>query len=242
MNRHDPFAALRAYAARLTDEVDDQAGYLAAARAVAQGPVAGLSWKRRLLAVASACGLFVSGNVGLALASDSAVPGDLLYGLDRTYEAVADALGFDDDHSMERFEEAVVLSHRGNLPRALEVAREGAAGIGNAPGLQKALDALEAAGVEAADLVGIHDEEAELETQHLVGIGRTVSEAARSGASAAELEELQIMFERHADAVLAAIRQAKEVRGIGTGRPGTPPGLDKEKPDKPEQPEDPGKP
>ncbi len=82
----------------------------------------------------------------------------------------------------------------------------------------------------------------ELETQQLVGIGRDVSAIARLGGN---YGDVALLFERRAEAVLAAIKKAKEERGIGQGKPDTPPGLDKDKPAKPEdkgKPADPGKP
>ena len=59
--------------------------------------------------------LLMSGTAGMALAANSAVPGDALYGLDRAFERVGIGSGSTD----ERFEEAVVMAAQGRSDEAL---------------------------------------------------------------------------------------------------------------------------
>ena len=62
----------------------------------------------------------VFGNIGIAAASNSAVPGDLLYPVDRAFENVADLIGVDVGGATERLEEAAVLIARGQFDTAIE--------------------------------------------------------------------------------------------------------------------------
>lgn len=57
---------------------------------------------------------------GLALAAESAVPGDLLYPVDRAVEA----LGLDRNLLEERLEEAIILADRGDRDRVVVIAGE----------------------------------------------------------------------------------------------------------------------
>ena len=57
----------------------------------------------------------MSGTAGMALAANSAVPGDALHGLDRGFERVGIGSGSTD----ERFEEAVVMAAQGRSDEAL---------------------------------------------------------------------------------------------------------------------------
>ena len=59
--------------------------------------------------------LLMSGTAGMALAANSAVPGDGLYGLDRAFERVGIGSGATD----ERLEEAVVMAAQGRSDEAL---------------------------------------------------------------------------------------------------------------------------
>ena len=71
--------------------------------------------------------LFVVANVGLATAANSAVPGDILYPVDRAYERVGTVLGA--SVTQERISEAAVLLHRGETLDAIGLLAEGAAPI-----------------------------------------------------------------------------------------------------------------
>jgi hypothetical protein len=115
----DPFNNLRSYGEALIESVDPAHAEVVAARALA-APSVGLSVRRRILAVAAATATFLTGNVGMAMAADPAVPGDLLHGLDRAYEQVGELVGLSGDHSEERLEEATQLALAGNSADALE--------------------------------------------------------------------------------------------------------------------------
>jgi len=64
--------------------------------------------------------LLMSGTAGMAMAADSAVPGDALYGLDRAFEVV----GIGSGSGEERLDEAVVMAAQGRSGEALEHAIE----------------------------------------------------------------------------------------------------------------------
>lgn len=68
----------------------------------------------RLGAIAMAA-ILLMGMAGVAVASDAAVPGDILYGLDRVLENV----GLNDGGIQERIEEAEVMTERGKATDAL---------------------------------------------------------------------------------------------------------------------------
>ena len=59
--------------------------------------------------------LLMSGTAGIAMAADSAVPGDALYGLDRAFEVV----GIGSGSAEERLDEAVVMAEQGRSDEAL---------------------------------------------------------------------------------------------------------------------------
>lgn len=88
----------------------------------------------RAVAAASAAMVFLAVfNVGLAAVADPAAPGDLLYGIDRAYEAVTEPLGLAGDTRLERLEEAEIVTERDDASTAvtlLEEALEGVAGTG----------------------------------------------------------------------------------------------------------------
>jgi hypothetical protein len=88
------------------------------ARAVTTVPPRWLSprldptWRRATVALAV---LLMSGTAGMAMAADSAVPGDALYGVDRAFEQVGIGSGSAD----ERLDEAVVMAAQGRSAEAL---------------------------------------------------------------------------------------------------------------------------
>lgn len=114
----DPYNNLRSYGEALIESIDPARAEAVAVRALA-APSVGLSFRRRLVAIAAASATFVTGNIGMAMAADQAVPGDLLFGLDRAYEQLSELIGFSDDHSIERLDEAAQLADAGNSVEAL---------------------------------------------------------------------------------------------------------------------------
>ncbi|MDX2342219.1 MAG: hypothetical protein QNL12_00055 [Acidimicrobiia bacterium] len=74
-------------------------------------------------------GFLVFGNIAIAAASNSAVPGDLLYPVDRAFENVADLIGVDVGGATERLEEAAVLIARGQFDIAIEPIAAAAANL-----------------------------------------------------------------------------------------------------------------
>lgn len=70
---------------------------------------------RRMATIAASAALLVAMS-GVAMAADSAAPGDVLYGIDRTLEAI----GIGDGGVGERLDEFDVLLERGNEEEAFE--------------------------------------------------------------------------------------------------------------------------
>ncbi len=80
----------------------------------------GLSLTPRLAPAAVAAILILTAMTGVAVASDSSVPGDALYGIDRALERI----GIGDGGDAERIEEASVLTDNGDSAEALELLAE----------------------------------------------------------------------------------------------------------------------
>ncbi len=78
----------------------------------------------RPAAVLASAFLVVFGNITAVAASNSAVPGDVLYPLDRAYESVASLVGIDLATTEERIAESSVLLARGEFAQALELLGE----------------------------------------------------------------------------------------------------------------------
>ncbi len=116
----DPYNHLRAYGEALIESVDPARAEVVAARALA-APSAGLTLRRRIVAVLAASATFISGNIGMAMAADQASPGDLLYGLDRAYEKIGELIGLGGDHTDERLDEASELASDGREQEALDI-------------------------------------------------------------------------------------------------------------------------
>jgi hypothetical protein len=72
-------------------------------------------WGRRLVVVSGVAVLATVGAGGVAVAADGAAPGDLLYSVDRAFEAV----GIGNGGSQERLHEAVRLADEGDVDGAL---------------------------------------------------------------------------------------------------------------------------
>jgi hypothetical protein len=90
---------------------------MAAAAMLRARPVAQKRWA--LVAVPSAAAL-IAGLIGVGAVSDDAVPGQVLYPLDRAYESVAAFVGVDTGPGEERLVEALALIDQG---RDLDAAR-----------------------------------------------------------------------------------------------------------------------
>lgn len=117
----DPIEQLRRYARDLQAEVHPgraRGRVDAAMTRQARRP------RRVVLVVLASTLLLLFSNVALAAAADPAVPGDALYGLDRTYERIADAAGLGGMHAGERLDEAAVLFERGRAAEALDLVNE----------------------------------------------------------------------------------------------------------------------
>ena len=111
--------------ARHLTMLKDEAANNPAGTPVAQGPAGPLAGRRRLAFRAVISGFvtrvmigtlaFTAVGTGTALAADRALPGDLLYGLDRALERV----GINDGGAYERIEEARALVVQGHHERAV---------------------------------------------------------------------------------------------------------------------------
>lgn len=82
---------------------------------------------RGKLAMVTAAVIFMAGMTGVAVASDEAAPGDLLYGLDRALEAV----GINDGGTTERIAEAQALAGEGQVEEAIDHVAAAVAGPAN---------------------------------------------------------------------------------------------------------------
>lgn len=117
--KHDPISELRRYAADLEAQVPADRARSAARRALLN-PTPARRRPRRAIAAIVATALMGISNVALATAADPAVPGDALYGVDRAYESIGSAVGFDGTHAAERANEVLVLQERGQSTEALQ--------------------------------------------------------------------------------------------------------------------------
>ncbi len=226
----DPISDLRRYAHALQQQADPVEAHRAATLAAAPLPAPARSWRRRLATVTAAAAVLAGGNVGLALAADPAAPGDLLYGVDRAYERVAEVLGIGGDTARERLDEASTLAARGDVSRALSTARETLSSLPvEAGGLAQALAALQTAESDAFDPGEPESApgreltaELHVQTELLLGLAKQVVAAAHGddpGAVQAAASQMSGQAQRVADAA----RQIREARA-GQGRPdGTPP-------------------
>lgn len=111
----DPLDELRRYAASLRAVTDEDVARRSVARAMAAGRRPARPARRPAVLAAAAVLL---GNAGLAAAAEPAVPGDVLYGVDRAYERLADAVGLGTDRAAERLAEATELVARGRPEEA----------------------------------------------------------------------------------------------------------------------------
>ena len=143
-----PNKELKDYATSLADSVTEESTERALHAALYPSGQRMTGLRRRVITTSVTVLTFLTGNIGLAAAADSAIPGDALYGIDRGYERLADSLGVGENHAGERLEEAIALSQRGNVGLALDTAREGIENANSsleAPGIAEALRNLSAA-------------------------------------------------------------------------------------------------
>jgi hypothetical protein len=180
-------------------------------------------WNRPIAATTAGFAL-VLGMSGVAVASDSAAPGDLLYGIDRTLESIGIGAG----GATERVSEASTLLDRGQVPEAIEhVADETSAddvmSAEATAALQAAAEAVAANGqgnTSVGESVGAMLDEISrmLQDDELDGamFGRRVSELARSIRDEADPGEGSADSEPG--------NQGNQGRGQGQGPPDEPPG------------------
>lgn len=84
--------------------------------------------RRTVIAIATA-GVMALSNVALATVADPAVPGDVLYPVDRAYERAAAVVGLGGSNAPERIDEATVMLERGEAAVALSLVQEALAEI-----------------------------------------------------------------------------------------------------------------
>jgi hypothetical protein len=130
------------------------------------GPV--LWMRQRVATVAAAVAVLVGSGAGVAVAANSAAPGDALYALDRALEAV----GVGDGGAAERLDEVRSLVEAGELARGLvhapEVVTADAAGESAAAG-EAAREALNAAAERIRATASGRDADAIAELRSAVG-------------------------------------------------------------------------
>ena len=136
------FERLRAFASRYeTATPFGRAGRIAArAVAAAQGRSPHVFWRRVVVAATVGATLSVSG-FALGIVANRAAPGDLLYGVDRAYEAVGQAFGSQQPRTEERLVEALDLIDQGREADAVPLLSEAVEDLSNQTGLSEVNDA-----------------------------------------------------------------------------------------------------
>ncbi|MEX2653734.1 MAG: hypothetical protein WD532_01755, partial [Acidimicrobiia bacterium] len=160
-----PFDDLRRYADDLASEVSP----LAAQRAVRSAMSPHVSRPRKVVVALVATGLLGISNVALAASADSAVPGDVLYGVDQAYEQVADFAGFGGPRVAERLQETTVLVERGELGVALDLVQKTLGKVLESEDPKAEFDTL----VSATE--GMPEAVTSVVLEGLVGIARSIS-------------------------------------------------------------------
>ncbi|MDH5372970.1 MAG: hypothetical protein OEX97_08510 [Acidimicrobiia bacterium] len=189
----DPYNHLRSYGEALIESIDSARAEEVAVRALA-APSAGLPLRRRIVAIAAASATFITGNVGMALAADSAIPGDLLYGLDRAYEQVAEWVGFSDDHTSERLDEAAELAAAGDTTEALTATVEQMEALEAGDGdLGDAVNAITSARDNALDVPA--NETAAEATEHAKAIVAKAHEIAEAIQNGDDREDVRLLID-----------------------------------------------
>ena len=126
---------------------------------------------RSLIAVVVTAALVAVSNVALAEASNSAIPGEILYPLDRAYEWIGGRFG-PQDLGPERVSEALELIEAGDTDWALILVNEILAEGVFDPSLEERVTQLQGSG----NSQGVRDE-----VKDLVGAAAKVHEAAQAG-------------------------------------------------------------
>lgn len=173
---------------------------------------------RRVAVIVGILALFALANVGMARASDGAVPGDPLYGLDRAYERLADILTGPTDRAAERLAEArVLVTERGRVSDGLAHAAAALSGV-RVDGIEMAMAALDRAAAEAQALESAQGygmtEAVRSEAARLLDIAGRVVDAATSGEDPAAITQ---EFSQQAHVVAG---KAKALGGPESGSPG----------------------
>jgi hypothetical protein len=182
----DPYNKLRSYGEALIDSVDLARAERVAVRALA-APSAGLSFRRRLVAIAAASATFITGNLGVAMAADSAVPGDLLFGLDRAYEQLADLIGLSGDRAGERLDEAAQLADAGRSVDALDAVIRQIQALQSEPEFDTSgLDTAAAAVIDARDRAlavpdNVADASSAADAKKIVAMAHAIADAIQRG-------------------------------------------------------------
>lgn len=196
----NPFDDLRSYASDLVDAVPDldtSSLHLADGPRVPKRPH---RFTVPAMALMGAAAMLLVAEVGIAVVSNSAVPGDQFYGLDLLVEDALTTVGIPINVASERIDEAEVLLERDELNEAIRTARVGYREmpppvIGAAIGHLVYAESLLAAGVDPGVEDAVRDSFYDLlETTKEAGgaevdNGRTISEAAFRVAQAAGLDE-----------------------------------------------------
>jgi hypothetical protein len=126
---HRVVGRLRSFAHRLEAGTRGIVAERIASRAVAVGSGSGRSYVlRRIGAVAAATLTIAAGAVGVGAIANQASPGDLLYGIDRAYEAAGSVFGSHSDHTQERLSEALQLLDQGRSVEAVKLVDEAVSG------------------------------------------------------------------------------------------------------------------
>ena len=167
----NPFHELKRLGEDLIRSVPAGRSEVAVGRAIA---AATAPRPRRIPTLAAATlGLFVVANFGVASVADAAVPGDVLYPVDRAYEWVSDTVGLGGNRVDERLGEATALVERSDYHSAIELVSES---------VDDATLWAVGADLKAADL---NAEDLSSRVSALVAGARQISTAARSGDSQA---------------------------------------------------------
>lgn len=116
----NPIDDLRRYA----DDLASEASPFVAQRAVRSAMAPNTRRPRKAVVVLVTTALFGVSNVALAATADPAIPGDVLYGVDRAYERVADLAGLGGPRVAERLSETGALVEQGRLAEALNLVQE----------------------------------------------------------------------------------------------------------------------
>ncbi|HJQ96141.1 MAG TPA: hypothetical protein VJ935_10615 [Acidimicrobiia bacterium] len=186
MSKESPYEDLRSLGDHLRSGVPLELSAEVAAAAVRRHrPRRSRTW----LAVVVTGGFFALSNVALAQVSDSAVPGEFLYPLDRAYEWIGGRFG-PQDLAPERISEAIQLVESGDTDRALVLVNEILGEGVFDPSLEESVTQLQGSGNSQV----VRDE-----VKDLVGAAAKVHEAAQAGNHSALNEAIEDVKAKAAD-------------------------------------------